>query len=122
MTKRSVGETHSSFHNRKMERDHRFHASDAIEQYHLAKESSNDAQHRKELYRYVSNYLDRRQVRGASQTYIYPDLIHRLIRSRFPNDIRAYQTVKTMKGGKFVDVSEEGKYFVQWEDFCKRMD
>ena len=102
--------------------DHRFHILDAIEQYHPDKKNSNDAQHRKELYRFVSNYLDRRQVRGTSQTYIYPDLIHRLIRSRFPNDIRAYRTVKTMKGGKLVDVSEEGKYFVQWEDFCKRMD
>jgi hypothetical protein len=69
----------------------------------------------------LSDYLDRRQVRDRGQTYIFPDLIHELIRSRFPNDIRAYQTIKTMKKGKLKDVSKEEKYYVLWEDFCKKI-
>ena len=79
----------------------------------------NDAEHRKELYTRLSAYLDQRQVRNYRQTYILPDLIHQLIRCRFPNDIRAYHTVKTLKNGKLSDVSEENKYYVQWKDFCK---
>jgi hypothetical protein len=44
-----------------------------------------------------------------------------MIRSRFPHDIRAYEKVKTFKNGKLTNVSEEDKFYVQWEDFCKKI-
>ena len=84
-----------------------------LEQTKTSQTNRNDAVHLKELYGLLSDYLDRRHVHSRGQTYIYPDLIHQLIRSRFPNDIRAYQEVKTFKTGKLVNVSEENQYYVQ---------
>ncbi|CAF1448875.1 unnamed protein product [Rotaria sordida] len=59
----------------------------------------NDAEHRKELYTRLSQYLDRRQIRNRGQTYIFLDLINQMIRGRFLNDIRGYQTAKLSKMG-----------------------
>jgi hypothetical protein len=85
-----------------------------------SKTNRSDGEHRKELYTRLSQYLDRRHVRNRGQTYIFPDLINQMIRCRFPNDIRAFEKVKSFKNGKLTDVSEENKYYVQWEDFCKK--
>ncbi|CAF1535271.1 unnamed protein product, partial [Rotaria sordida] len=86
-----------------------------------SKTNRNDAEQRKELYTRLSQHLDRRQIRNRGQTYIFPDLINQTIRCRFPNDIRAYQIVKTFKDGKFNNVTEENKYHAQWQDFCKKI-
>jgi hypothetical protein len=51
----------------------------------------------------------------SGQTYIFPDLINQMVRCRFPNDIRSYNTVKTFKNGKLSNVTEENKYYVQWQ-------
>lgn len=79
----------------------------------------NHCEHRKELYGRLCHYLDARRIRYHGQTYIYPELINCLIRTRFPEDLRDYQTVKKMKHGRLVDVTERNKYYVQWDDFCK---
>jgi len=93
---------------------------DIINRSETSKTNRNHAEHWKELYTRLSEYLDRRQIRNHSQTYIFPDLIYQMIRCRFLNDIRAYQTVKTFKNGKLNDVTEGYKYRVQWQDFCKK--
>ena len=94
---------------------------DAVDHCETSKSHCNDAMRRKELYRRLSEYLDRRQVRSRGQTYIFPDLINRLTRCRFPNDIRVYQVVRTLENGKLTDVSDGNKYYVQWEDFSKNI-
>ncbi|CAF2042074.1 unnamed protein product [Rotaria magnacalcarata] len=98
-----------------------FDIIDAIDQGPLTRTHSNDIERRKELYCHLSDYLDRRRVRSRGQTYIFPDLMHQLIRCRFPSDIRAYQTVKSAKGRTLVNVLDENKYYVQWKDFCKKI-
>ncbi|CAF2900057.1 unnamed protein product [Rotaria sp. Silwood2] len=94
---------------------------DVIDRLEASKKNRNDAEHRKELYTRLSQYLDRCQILNRGQTCILPDLINQMIRCRFPNDIRAYQRVKTFKNGKLNNVTEENKYHVQWQDFCKKM-
>ena len=95
---------------------------DLIDGFQTSKTNRSDVEHRKELYSRLSLYLDRRQVRNRGQTYIFPELISEMIRCRFPNDIRSYDTVKTIKNGKLNTVSEENKYYIQWQDFCKQID
>ena len=97
-----------------------FRIVDALDRVETSKSNRNDSEHRKELYTRLSQYLDRRHVRDHGQTYVFPDLINQLIRCRFPSDIHAYSKVKTFKNGKLVDVSEENKHYVKWEDFCKQ--
>lgn len=92
---------------------------DMIDRKATSSRNRSDGEHRKELYGRLCQYLDSRRICDHGQTYIYPELIHRLIRSRFPEDVRNYQTVKKVKHGQLVDVSERDKCYVQWEDFCK---
>lgn len=95
---------------------------DLIDAFKTSKTNRSDVEHRKELYSRLSSYLDRRQVRNRGETYIFPELITEMIRCRFPNDIRSYDTVKTVKSGTLSIISEEKKHYVQWEDFCKEID
>lgn len=99
-----------------------FSIIDLIDRFPTSKANRSDVERRKELYTRLSSYLDHRQVRNHGQTYIFPELISEMIRRRFPNDIRSYDTVKTVKNGKLNTVAEENKYYVQWQDFCKKID
>ncbi len=80
-----------------------------------------DTQRRKELYKNLSSYLDLRHIRVPSQTYVFPVQFNELIRKEYPENVRNYTQIKTMKNGKLLLVKEVDKCYVQLSDFLKNV-
>ncbi|CAF2235579.1 unnamed protein product [Rotaria magnacalcarata] len=92
---------------------------DLVDRFHRSSLNRCDKDRRKELYKNLSWYLDRRNVRDCGQAYVLPAVFNDLIRREYPEGVQNYSEVKTIKNGKLVLVKEEDKCYVQLSDFCK---
>ena len=92
---------------------------DLVDQIYVNSTNRCDGDRRKELYKNLSSYLDRRHVREPGQTYIFPVEFTELIRQEYPENVRNYTQIKTMKNGRLIVVKDEDKCHVKLSDFCK---
>ena len=92
-----------------------------VAQVHQSSFNRCDKDRRKELYKNLSWYLDRRKVRGRRQTYVFPSSLNDLIREAYPEGVQNYAQVQTTKNRKLTIVKREDKCDAQLSAFCKKL-